>query len=465
MNYTVRNLKRPRSEEGSSSSRLPPRLRRKNAAAVSAPNPLLTTERPTSELDCHGPHQSMDNTTEGNVVALPTVPRTTNSDGVLLSTISCILERPLQHPLDTNRVEEAECLAVLLPAASSISSQAASYRAMDGNTSPFDTRALAHICNPAISDIRGVAGYSPERTSDGISLGLRSAPYFESSGSDASNRCGQQRDTSSASDSGDKGKQESSNLRRRVLSELVEQCAESINIVTNLYFGPLFTSASDRTPCSSASSESAHSCCPANHWNPQFWEEWFNSWHPLEGQIELEVLLGTGRSGAVYRGKFNGAPVAFKLCPISNPAMVVAEVHNEVTIYNTLSDLQGHDIPRLFCHGLLTIYSQLQMALVLELIVDRIQVGNNEYRRNAIEKQCPLGARYAALEALGRVHAAGVLQGDPRAENILFQRDHESSDVVELQPKLIDFAFASMNKSSEKFFQEKYDWSDVLNIH
>ncbi|KAJ2039775.1 hypothetical protein H4S04_008044, partial [Coemansia sp. S16] len=68
------------------------------------------------------------------------------------------------------------------------------------------------------------------------------------------------------------------------------------------------------------------------------------------------------------------------------------------------------------------------MALVLELIEDSIQVGDNEYRRNAIQKQCPLGARYAALEALGRVHAAGVLQGDPRAENILFQRDYKSSD-------------------------------------
>ncbi|KAJ1999428.1 hypothetical protein H4R26_005070, partial [Coemansia thaxteri] len=194
-----------------------------------------------------------------------------------------------------------------------------------------------------------------------------------------------------------------------------------------------------------------------------FWAEWRRTWLPLAGTIELTALLGHGRSGSVYKGSFNSTPAAFKLCSLESAGVVIAEVTYEPAIYNALRHLQGSDVPRLFSHGLMVVQGTLHMVLVLELIED-VLGGDRRLDRDEIVARFSLPeSKHAAMDALARVHAAGVLHGDPRADNILF-RYCPNGPGADAQPCLVDFSLGKIGAEEQDFAIERSEWCKVLGL-
>ena len=62
-------------------------------------------------------------------------------------------------------------------------------------------------------------------------------------------------------------------------------------------------------------------------------------------------ILGTARSGTVFRAVLNRKMVALKLCDLWQNPQIEAKLTNEVCVYNSLRSLQGIFIPKLRAAG------------------------------------------------------------------------------------------------------------------
>ncbi|KAJ2358844.1 hypothetical protein GGF43_000543 [Coemansia sp. RSA 2618] len=219
-------------------------------------------------------------------------------------------------------------------------------------------------------------------------------------------------------------------------------------------------------------------------------------WKQLTGNIVIGEHLGDGRSGAVHAGTINGQPVALKISGANADAEIFQEFINEVDIYRLLEDLQGNEIARLLDCGLLDVEGSTRAVIVLELIQDSIGANCPEDERAA---QLSLSVRQNALNALGKIHKRGVVHGDPRMLNVLFEQadipglahnraigslpmhsviySHLSSSMstllssplslglsLPLKPRFIDLAFAIVNPDDEAFDDDLKGWGKVLDL-
>ncbi|KAJ2276001.1 hypothetical protein EV176_002517 [Coemansia sp. RSA 451] len=137
-------------------------------------------------------------------------------------------------------------------------------------------------------------------------------------------------------------------------------------------------------------------------------------WHNISGAVVLGERLGSSRSGTVYSGLAAGRPVAVKVADAHADAEIIRELRSEVEVYQHLAELQGDDIPRLIDHGLLEVDGTLRPALVQK------QIGNWAGADDQPE-MLPLSVRQSAMDTPDRLHAPGVVHGDPRMDNLLFE--------------------------------------------
>ncbi|KAJ2609409.1 Glucose-6-phosphate 1-dehydrogenase [Coemansia sp. RSA 1365] len=174
-------------------------------------------------------------------------------------------------------------------------------------------------------------------------------------------------------------------------------------------------------------------------------------WQPLKGNISVGRALGDGRSSTVCEGWLQGHRVAFKISATDATAEILDEIHNEVQVYEHLADLQGSVIPRLLDYGLVNIHGRIHAVLALELVQDDKSA------------RCPPQARFAAIDALREIHRRGVVHGDPRIENIIFQRS-SAAGRSGLRPRIIDLAFAMVNAPEQAMADDFRGWCEVLKL-
>jgi serine/threonine protein kinase len=142
-------------------------------------------------------------------------------------------------------------------------------------------------------------------------------------------------------------------------------------------------------------------------------------------------VLGSGRSGAVYRARFLYEIVAIKACDIWQVPHCEAEILSEIDIYMVLERLQGDVIPQFKEAG----YSAGGLLrLITELSGSPIDTNNlSDLERGEI------------ITALSRIHSEGVIHNDIRPENILIEHHPKSFTI-----KIIDFALSKQSTSKNE---------------
>ncbi|KAJ2122717.1 hypothetical protein IW147_003127 [Coemansia sp. RSA 720] len=182
-------------------------------------------------------------------------------------------------------------------------------------------------------------------------------------------------------------------------------------------------------------------------------------WQQISSKVVLGKILGSGRSGTVYSGIVNRRTVAVKVSKANADAVILNELHNEVNVYQHLANLQGDVIPRLYGHGLLEVDGTLRAALILEEINDW---AGKTYPHEDRAEQLSLSVRQSAMNALDKIHACGVIHGDFRMNNVLFERT-DSSDLP-LKVRFVDLAFAEIGARKCALQLDHAGWGRVLNL-
>ncbi|KAJ2496426.1 hypothetical protein GGH96_005843 [Coemansia sp. RSA 1972] len=181
-------------------------------------------------------------------------------------------------------------------------------------------------------------------------------------------------------------------------------------------------------------------------------------WQQISSKIVFGKILGRGRSGVVYSAIINGRTVAVKVSNADASATILNELCNEVNVYKHLAELQGDVIPRLYGHGILEVDGTLRAALILEKICDCVS-SNSE---DNLAEQLSLSVRQSAMNALDKIHACGVIHGDPRMNNVLFERNDMSH--LPLKARFVDLAFGKIG-IREWLLEEDYEnWGRVLDL-
>ncbi|KAJ2539255.1 hypothetical protein GGF49_005358, partial [Coemansia sp. RSA 1853] len=196
----------------------------------------------------------------------------------------------------------------------------------------------------------------------------------------------------------------------------------------------------------------------------------------LSGAVVLGERLGSGRSGTVYSGLAAGRPVAVKVADADADAEIIHELRSEVEVYQHLTELQGGDIPRLIDHGLLEVDGTLRPALVQEQISNW---AGADYPEEDQPEMLPLSVRQSAMDTLDRLHARGVVHGDPRMDNLLFEPGNTPGFVpysplslsllsplldLPLKPRFVDFAFSEIGAGKEAQEEDRKGWLRVLKL-
>jgi hypothetical protein len=143
--------------------------------------------------------------------------------------------------------------------------------------------------------------------------------------------------------------------------------------------------------------------------------------------FKLNAVLGQGRS-KVYLDSYESRPIALKTADIAKHKEMLAELLNEVAVYDDLSPLQGKGIPKLVCHGYLEDVLYCVGVSVCGSVPEVIT-----------EKQ-----KQVLLETLDIIHENGILHNDIKKENILVDEGGH--------PFIIDFGFST--RSASKVDQE-----------
>ena len=124
--------------------------------------------------------------------------------------------------------------------------------------------------------------------------------------------------------------------------------------------------------------------------------------------LEMGEFIGRFRSGSARRASLprGGAEGVLKLADIFKSPELEDELLHEAVVYGRLKDLQGKSVPRLLASGRFT-----EDFLFGVMTSDEgIDATNFEADDAFVSK---------AMEALGQIHALGVLHKDIRKENIL----------------------------------------------
>ena len=161
--------------------------------------------------------------------------------------------------------------------------------------------------------------------------------------------------------------------------------------------------------------------------------------------MQLEEILGEGASGIVRRAFINGREVAAKL-PVSAEPEPMESVRREAEMLccEELQQLQGLAVVRVIAAG----------------IAGGLPFLATELMGPSAAEAPPLSAEQedAAISGLMRVHAAGVLHGDARPENLLLPRDNLAAGV----PMWADFGRAEFSKNRSAHIAELAECKRLL---
>jgi predicted Ser/Thr protein kinase len=163
------------------------------------------------------------------------------------------------------------------------------------------------------------------------------------------------------------------------------------------------------------------------------------SQHFDASDFKFNSLLGEGRC-KVYLDCYDSNRIALKVADIAKHGDMLSELLNEVSIYEQLSGLQGHGIPRLVCHGFVEEVLYCVGVSVCGMVA-------NEFTE--VQKR-------KLLETLKSIHEAGILHNDIKKENILID---ESGN-----PFIIDFGFSTRNGSPFDQMEERNLLISLFNI-
>ena len=139
-------------------------------------------------------------------------------------------------------------------------------------------------------------------------------------------------------------------------------------------------------------------------------------------------VLGTGRSGTVFKAILHGEMVALKICDLWQHPHYKKELLNEVKVYHALKDLQGYCIPRFKGAG----YTAGGLWATATDIV-----GSPLKDVKSLSDQ----ERLVIQTALSSIHRHGFVHNDIRKDNILIKRDGS-----QFSASFIDFAFSKQGR-------------------
>ncbi|GJJ78401.1 hypothetical protein EMPS_10760 [Entomortierella parvispora] len=162
------------------------------------------------------------------------------------------------------------------------------------------------------------------------------------------------------------------------------------------------------------------------------------------GEFQLQEILGSGRSGRVFRALWQDQPVALKVCDLYKHPDYEDEMLTEVTVYQVLESLQGVYIPRLLFAG----YDGGMFAVAMEMAGSPVEVESLSDEN-----------RLKIVDCLTAIHQHGILHNDIRLENILVCRDND-----QLQARFIDFALSKRSTSEHEMQREMMDLKRLLEI-
>ncbi|KAF9344229.1 hypothetical protein BGX34_005868 [Mortierella sp. NVP85] len=121
-------------------------------------------------------------------------------------------------------------------------------------------------------------------------------------------------------------------------------------------------------------------------------------------EFKWQGVLGSGRTGTVFKAEWRGEVVAAKICDLNQHPELKEEILTEVAVYETLNSLQGICIPQVRCTGF---YSGL-FVVALEFAGTPSEIDNLDQRD-----------RLRVVQIFSQLHSFGILHGDTRPENIL----------------------------------------------
>lgn len=153
-------------------------------------------------------------------------------------------------------------------------------------------------------------------------------------------------------------------------------------------------------------------------------------------ELDIAHFIARGRTGSVFSGGIGGHPVAIKVSDYGNRFSVLEELQQEVHILDHLRDEQGRAVPRKIAQGFIAESTCYFMATEL--------LGETLLEASPAED---VALEQAALAALERVHARGVLHNDVRPQNFL--RAGRGRVV------LTDFAFSELSGSESDLQEER----------
>ena len=144
---------------------------------------------------------------------------------------------------------------------------------------------------------------------------------------------------------------------------------------------------------------------------------------PLDDQIEISLTecIGHGASGQVFIGLADSEKYAIKIASSKNGKQMLQQ---EAEMYEILSDLQGHCIPKIYGFFGSEHFKALVMAYMGHSVENISDL--------SIHQRCAVSSRviflfnnsmdsHQLLEELYLIHEHGVLHADLRAPNIVLQ--------------------------------------------
>ncbi|GJJ76176.1 hypothetical protein EMPS_08535 [Entomortierella parvispora] len=161
---------------------------------------------------------------------------------------------------------------------------------------------------------------------------------------------------------------------------------------------------------------------------------------PLFRNMEL---LSQGERARTFRATWKGMAVIVKKADLWRQPAVTQELESEERIYHLLKRLQGRYIPRMLVAGVLD---------GMEMILVTGHVGTD--LRN---ERLDTSDRDKIREALSALHNKGILHRDIRPENIVVNRDGESSRFF-----FIDFGLSGFTRNKKILERETKELEELL---
>ncbi|KAF9976083.1 hypothetical protein BGZ65_007980, partial [Modicella reniformis] len=147
-------------------------------------------------------------------------------------------------------------------------------------------------------------------------------------------------------------------------------------------------------------------------------------------EFKWQGLLGSGRTGSVFKAEWRGEMVAAKICDLNQHPELEEEVLTEVAVYETLNSLQSICIPQLLCAGF---YKGL-FVVATEIVGTPLELDKLD-----------LDKRLRIVEIFSQLHNFSILHGDVRPDNILVRGE---------EVFLIDFGCSSKTTNKQELDNE-----------